>query len=316
MVVEWSTASIAPTRRFEEWREACCQQVYALTPERHERQPFNGRLLHHSAGPLDVVDVHCDGHLVQRRPEDIRNQPSTTCYVYRQLEGTAWFEQRGRHLVAHAGDIVIADPNVAFSTGAEGTFDFRLWRLQRSRIEPMLALRSGDLPMIKLERRSAEGALINSWLDGLLRNYGGMQSRSLDLAVGTLCALVADAAGLAPEMRDRGRDSRRAAQLQRVLRLLELHCTDPELNAEKVAGQFAMSVRALHQLFEPSGNTFHEQLTEARLRKAHALLSDAANAQLSTAEIGFAAGFRETSTFYRRFRRRFGVTPGEMRERN
>jgi hypothetical protein len=59
-----------------------------------------------------------------------------------------------------------------------------------------------------------------------------------------------------------------------------------------------------------------EQQTEARLRKAHALLSDAANAQLSTAEIGFAAGFRETSTFYRRFRRRFGVTPGEMRERN
>ena len=200
-----------------------------------------------------MVDVHCDGHLVLRRPEDIRNQPSATYYVYRQLEGTAWFEQRGRQLVAHAGDIVIADPNVAFSTGAEGTFDFRLWRLQRSRIEPMLALRSGELPMIKLERRSAEGALINSWLDGLLRSYGGMQTRSLDLAVGTLCALVADAAGLAPEMRDRGRDSRRAAQLQRVLRLLELRCADPDLNVEKVAGEFAMSVRALHQLFEPSG---------------------------------------------------------------
>ena len=315
MVVEWSTDSIAPTRRFEEWREACCQQVYALTPERQERHPFNGRLLHHCVGPLDVVDVHCDGHLVQRRPEDIRHQPSTTCYVYRQLEGTAWFEQRGRHLVAHAGDIVIADPNVAFSTGADRRFDFRLWRLQRSRIEPMLALRSGELPMIKLERRSAEGALINSWLDGLLRNYPGMHTRSLDLAVATLCTLVADAAGLAPEMRERGRDSRRAAQLQRVQRLLELRCTDFDLNAEKVAGEFAMSLRALHQLFEPSGMTFHEQLTEARLRKAHALLSDAGNARLSTAEIGFAAGFRETSTFYRRFRQHYGVTPGEMRER-
>ena len=73
-----------------------------------------------------------------------------------------------------------------------------------------------------------------------------------------------EAAGLATEMRDRGRDSRRAAQLQRVLRLLELRCADPDLNAEKVAGEFAMSVRALHQLFEPSGRTFHEQLTEAR----------------------------------------------------
>ncbi len=315
MVVEWSTENIAPLRRFEEWREACCQQVYALTPERQERAPFSGRLRHYRAGPLDVVDVHCDGHLVQRRLEDIRRQPSSTCYVYRQLEGAAWFEQRGGQLVAHAGDIVIADPNVAFATGAEGAFDFRLWRLERSRIEPMLALRSGDLPMIKLERRSPEGALINSWLDGLLRTYAGMQAHSLDLAVGTLCTLVADAAGLSPEMRGRGRDSRRAAQLQRVVRWLESHCTDADLNAEKAAAAFAMSLRALHQVFEPSGSTFHEQLTEARLRKAHALLSDAAHAQLSTAEVGFAAGFRETSTFYRRFRQRFGVTPGEMRDR-
>jgi AraC-like DNA-binding protein len=104
--------------------------------------------------------------------------------------------------------------------------------------------------------------------------------------------------------------------LQRVLRLLELRCADPDLNAEKVAGEFAMSVRALHQLFEPSGRTFHAQLTEAQLRAAQALLSDASNTQLSTAEIGFAAGFRETSTFYRRFRRRFGMTPGEMRDRS
>lgn len=315
MVVEWSTDSIAPTRRFEEWREACCQQVYALTPERQERHPFSGRLLHHCAGPLDVVDVHCDGHLVQRRPEDIRRHPSGTCYVYRQLDGTAWFEQRGRHLVAQAGDIVIADPNVAFSTGAEGVFDFRLWRLERSRIEPMLALRTGELPMIKLERRSAEGALVNSWLDALLRSYSGMNAHSLDLAVGTLCALVADAAGLAPEMRERGRESRRAAQLQRVLRLIEQRCTDAALDAERVAAEFAMSLRALHHLFEPSSSTFHQQLTQARLSKAHAMLHDAANRELSTAEIGFAAGFNETSTFYRRFRQRYGVTPGEMRGR-
>jgi transcriptional regulator GlxA family with amidase domain len=313
MVVEWSTDSIAPARRFQEWREACCQQVYALTPERQEQHPFSGRLRHHRAGPLDVVDVHCDGHLVQRRPQDIRQQPSSTCYVYRQLEGTAWFEQRGRHLVAQAGDIVIADPNLVFSTGAQGSFDFRLWRLERARIEPMLAVRTGELPMIKLDRQSAEAALIHGWLDALLHNYAGMQSHSLDLAVGTLCTLVADAAGLSPEMRERGRESRRAAQLLRVQRWLELHCTDADLNAETVAGEFAMSLRALHQLFEPSGTSFHEQLTDARLRKAHALLLDASQTHLSTVAIGFAAGFRETSTFYRRFRLRYGVTPGEMR---
>jgi AraC-like DNA-binding protein len=313
MVVKWSTEDLLPARRFEAWREACCQQVYALTPERRERHPFSGSLLRHLAGPLDVVDVHCDGHVVQRRPQDINEHPSDTCYIYRQLQGRASFEQRGRSPVAEAGDIVIADPNVAFTTAADDSFHFRLWRLDRSRIQPMLALRSGDLPMVKVERDNGEAALIGSWLDALLDNYAGMSGSGLDLAVGTLCALVANTAGLAPEMRERGRSSRRAAQLQRVTRLIELRCGDPGLSADKVAAEFAISPRTLHQLFEPSGTSFHEELTRLRLAKAHDLLRDLANGHASTAEIGFAAGFNEVSTFYRRFKQRYGTTPGEFR---
>jgi transcriptional regulator GlxA family with amidase domain len=313
MVVEWSTESIAPQRRFEEWREACCQQVYALTPERRDRQPFAGRLLRHCIGPLDVVDVHCDGHLVQRRPEDIRAQPSGTFYVYRQLDGRAWFEQRGRRLVAEAGDIVIADPNVAFSTGADASFDFRLWRLARTRLEPLLALRTSELPMIRIARGSSEGELIGAWLDALLRTYTGMGSGALDLAVGTLCALVANTAGLAPEMHDRGRESRRAAQLQRVLRLIELRSAEPDLSPEKAASDIAVSLRTLHQLFEPTGSSFHECLTQQRLARAQAMLRAPEHRHLSTIDIGFAVGFKEASTFYRRFKQRYGVTPGECR---
>jgi len=38
-----------------------------------------------------------------------------------------------------------------------------------------------------------------------------------------------------------------------------------------------------------------------------------AMAAAGTAEIGFAAGFAELSTFYRRFRQRHGVAPGACR---
>jgi AraC-like DNA-binding protein len=314
MLVEWSTAAVSPPQRFEEWREACCQHVYALTPERSTREPFHGRIVRHCVGPLDVADIHCDGHLVQRRPQDIGAMPSDTFYVYMQLQGHAWFEQRNRRQVVTTGDIVIADPNVAFNTGAEQGFDFRLWRVERARLEPLLALRTDGLPMIKIDRGDGEGALIGSWLDALLRNYPTLSGAGLDLAFGTLCALVANVAGLAPEMREQGRQGRRAAQLQRVMRQIELRASDPELSTEKMAAEFAMSLRALHQLFELSDCTFQEYLTKARLAKAHDLLRDPACAHLSAAEIGFAAGFRETSTFYRRFKARYGTAPGELRD--
>ncbi|MBP6852473.1 MAG: helix-turn-helix domain-containing protein [Rhodoferax sp.] len=313
MFVEWSTEAVSPARRFEGWREVCSQQVYALTSEWRNREPFKGRMQLHRAGALDVADVRCDGHLVQRRPRDISACPSDTYYIYLQLQGHAWFEQGGSRHVAGPGDIIIADPNIAFSTGTDNTFDFRLWRLKRAHLEPLLALRASVLPMIKVSGSHGEGALINSWLDGLLRNYTALSGGGLDLAFGTLCALVANVAGLAPEMRDHGRLGRRAALLHRVLRQIELRATDPDLSPGAMADEFALSLRALHQLFELSDRTFHECLTQVRLAKAHALLHDPASTGLSTAEIGFAAGFRETSTFYRRFKARYGAPPGDFR---
>ena len=140
-----------------------------------------------------------------------------------------------------------------------------------------------------------------------------MSASALDRAVGTLCTLVADTAGLAPEMRERGRSERRAAQLQRALQLIERRGAEPDLSAEGVAAELAISLRSLHQLFEPSGTSFHQRLVQQRLARAAALLRDPASRHLSTVEIGFAVGFTEASTFYRRFKQRHGVTPGEWR---
>ena len=313
MRVEWSTEQVSPAQRFTQWREACCQHIYALTPERSAREPFHGRLRHCHAGPLDVADIHCDGHLVQRRPQDIRERPSDTYYVYLQLQHRAWFEQDHRQLVTEPGDIVIADPNLPFQTSTDATFHFRLWRVERARLAPLLALGDRELPMIKLPRRHGEAALLNSWLDGLLHTHEALSDHALDQAMATLHALVANVAGMAPEMHAQGRQGRRAAQLQRVMRQMALRAGDPALGPEKLAAEFAMSLRSLHQLFELSDNTFQAHLTRLRLDRAHGMLRDPACAHMGITEIGLASGFRETSTFYRRFKARYGAAPGELR---
>lgn len=313
MRVEWSTEYVSPAQRFTQWREACCQHIYALTPERSAREPFRGRLQHCHAGPLDVADIHCDGHLVQRRPQDIRERPSDTYYVYLQLQDRAWFEQNHRQLVTEPGDIVIADPNLPFRTGTETTFNFRLWRVERARLAPLLVRGARELPMIKLPRCHGEAALLGSWLDGLLHTHDALTDNALDQAMATLCALVANAAGMAPEMHEHGRQGRRAAQLQRVMRQMALRSADPMLDPETLAAEFSMSLRALHQLFELSDSTFQAHLTRLRLEGAHQMLRDPACAHMGITEIGLASGFRETSTFYRRFKARYGAAPGEIR---
>lgn len=318
MVTEWSTDSVPAGTRFDEWREACCEHVYALTPQRqqaeHPRQPFRGAIARRHLGALDVTDIVCDGHLVQRSEQDIDECPGDTYYVYLQRQGRAWFEQQGQRCVAEAGDIVIADPNLAFRTGTDGVFDFRLWRIERARLRPLLALRSSEpLPMHHIDRAHAERELIANWLDGLLRHHAGLSATSRDMALGTLCALVAGAVGAAPGQGEPTRLARRRALLLRVQQQVEQRAAEMDLTPERVARAFGVSLRTLHQLFTLSGCSFHEYLTRARLARAHAMLRDPASRHLGTAEIGFAAGFGEVSTFYRRFKQRHGVAPGEFR---
>ena len=313
MVIEWSTDSFAPRQRFDRWREACAEHVYALTLQRDDRSPFSGRIARRQLGALDVTDIRCDRHVVRRSAQDIAQQPGDDYYVYFQREGQCWFEQGHTSQFAQAGDMIVADPNIAFATGTDSHFDLRIWRVNRARLAPMLALTGDGLPMVKLDRHNGDRALIGSWLDALLRNGQAISSSNLDTATTTLCTLVANAVGATPEMREHGPLARRRALLQQVMRQVQLHATDPDMSSARLAREFSISLRTLHQLFEMSDITFHECLTRARLARACQLLRDPASRHLSTMDVGFAAGFAEVSTFYRRFKQHHGVTPGEYR---
>jgi AraC-like DNA-binding protein len=66
-------------------------------------------------------------------------------------------------------------------------------------------------------------------------------------------------------------------------------------------------------LFDTEKETFSEFLLGQRLAYARRLLNDPRFSSRPIASIAFDAGFADLSTFNRAFRRRFGMTPSEMR---
>jgi AraC-like DNA-binding protein len=310
--MNWRSEAIPAREQFSSWREACCQHVYAITPEREDQCGFRGALEARRLGGLDVIDLQCEGHRVLRRAEDIRRAPSETYYVYHQIGEAAWFMQEERHVLALRGDIVIADPNIPFATGASGDFDFRIWRVPRRNLDAYLAL-PGRLPMIHLPFASAECSLVASCLGALATQGERIDPRIVEPVAEGLVRLVAMAAGIAPELRDAGHEAVRGAALQRLIRYAEKHFADPELSPARVANAVGMSVRKLHMLFGPSGKSFSEWLLQKRLEEARRLLSSPATAGRSIADIALAVGFSDLSTFYRAFRAMWGTTPGEFR---
>jgi AraC-like DNA-binding protein len=313
MTVVWHSDVVAERNQFASWREAVCQHVYAITPERENWRDFRGKILARRFGGLDVVELECEGHVVARRNEDIARTASDTYYVYCQLADSAWFSQSGREFVANAGDIVIADPDIPFSTRAMGNFNFRIWRMPRRMLDPLRA-DGGQLMMTCLRRDQLVGSVLSSYLGALANQTGRMDEVVEDCIADNVSRLIAVALGIAPERRDHGRDALRHAKFARVLRYIDSHLAEPDLLTPRaVSEKLGMSVRSLHLLFEMKGVSFGQWVTRRRIEEIRSLLSNPAAADRSIADIAFAWGFNDLSTFYRAFQSAYGLKPGDIR---
>jgi len=71
--------------------------------------------------------------------------------------------------------------------------------------------------------------------------------------------------------------------------------------------------RYVQRLFESEGTTFTDYVLTQRLAFARRLLSDPFRAGVKISAIALDAGFGDLSYFNRTFRRRYGMTPSELR---
>lgn len=105
----------------------------------------------------------------------------------------------------------------------------------------------------------------------------------------------------------------RAARLAAIKADVQDNLAGSSVSLNWLAGRHNLSARAIRDLFYGEGTSFTDYLLGARLDRArHMLCSPAWDGQLITF-IALEAGFGDLSWFYQAFRRRFGMTPLEMR---
>jgi AraC-like DNA-binding protein len=86
-----------------------------------------------------------------------------------------------------------------------------------------------------------------------------------------------------------------------------------ELNLGAVAARQHLTPRYIQRLFEREGTTFSEFVLGERLARARSLLADPRHGNHTISTIAFEVGFNDLSYFNRTFRRRYGMTPSELR---
>ncbi len=146
----------------------------------------------------------------------------------------------------------------------------------------------------------------------VLDDQGELATAELRLAVSShMYELAALTLGAKPE--PRLADGFRAARLKAVKEDILKRLVHRGLSVSDIARTHQISERYLRKLFAAEETTFTDFVREARLARAHQMLTDYRQLNRPISEVAYESGFGDLSYFNRTFRSRYGATPSEIR---
>jgi AraC-like DNA-binding protein len=309
-----STASLPERDQFPFWAELASSSVIPIAFDRlpGSGPGFRGEMTVRTLGGVTLVDVRSE-NLRSRRGREHIARTSADLQSFTLARSAIWCACSGvGELTTDPGAGLMTAPDAVVDGRAVSHHDFLGWFVPTSRIEPLLPRRKSPVWQVRLDQ--GVGRLAGAYAATLAAEAERIEAEGLgEAVVDNFCRLLAIAAGTAVDATEGGREAMLAARLERAKRYVERHLADPALTPTSAAKALGISVRGLHALFEPTDTSFARYVTARRLEEARAAIEGPASAGRSVAEIAFAWGFESLPSFYRAFRRAYGVAPGELR---
>ncbi|GLK84544.1 AraC family transcriptional regulator [Ancylobacter defluvii] len=184
-------------------------------------------------------------------------------------------------------------------------------QLSRRLLEPLVR-HIGDVGPDALRPDAPETRLLFDYLHAV--SHTPVTPRLAPLVSQHIADLLAAALGTTREVEEivAGRGMR-AARLRAIKQYIEENVNNARLSAEVVGRHIGVSPRYIRRLFAEAGSSLSDYVADRRLTLIHDRLSDPRFAAQTIADIAFGLGLVEPSTFYRRFKERYGVTPSDVR---
>ena len=98
--------------------------------------------------------------------------------------------------------------------------------------------------------------------------------------------------------------------MDRIMRVVNKHLDDPELNVEMLASEVGLSRVHVHRkLKELTNLSTRDFIKNIRLQQAASLLEQ--NKKMTISEVAYAVGYTNLSHFSNSFREKYGMSPKE-----
>jgi AraC-like DNA-binding protein len=292
----FTTGEVAADR-VRRWEQHNAASLVALACEAPTDREFEALEVNLELPGVHLARVRGSRHTVGRDGGLVESNPADAIAVYAALHGDAVFEHAGRRRVLHPGDVLVCDADRPFGRGFGHGLDELAVKVPRATFALTTGREMLDGPVVISGDRN--GRALARLVGRTLRPSGAVPAD--EQAVLELVAVLATG----------GRVETALAHRVAARGYIEEHLGDPTLSAASVAAATGISERTLSRVFAASGTSVPQHILARRLDAAYALLASGAAGR--TTDAADRLGFASAAYFSQSFRRRFGITAGEVR---
>lgn len=303
-----TTSAIEPHERVDYWTHLISSYQCGLAFRFPQSTDFRGRTTRRHTGAYQLVGWDSDAVSYARTPKLIRTDPDSDYRLLVPLTGTLRFRHYDDTGSLSPGSACLVSTDepfaMAMGDGSHGLI------LTISYEEIRHRLNRYHLPPQPLDLTAGLGGVAGAVANTLYTQRDALTDSQFDVVAEQLVDLLC--------MQILGEPPSTPNHLSQVeataRRYISGHAGDPELTGARVAAALGWSLRQLQLAFSAAGTTPSEVIREQRLQIARDRLRNPAYRHRSVADIAADLGFGSVSSFTKAFRRRFGTTPGQVRE--
>ena len=309
-----STDAFPAGRRLAMWREIYGRTIANFDIEPINDQPFRAGVTLRSLPGLGVASGHrSDARYHMTRELAAKSSDNLIFAVV--TNGVGVISQGGREATIGAGEALLMSATEPSISTLHSGGRFVTLCVPRDAVSPMI-VEAGSMLVRPIRGHGEALRLLMGYL-GLLNEVDQLSGSGLQRMVVThIHDLLATALGATQNAamlaQERGI---RSARLRAIMLDVAENLGNRQLSVTSVALRFNVTPRYIQKLFEGEGTTFTEYVLERRLLEANRLLSDWRTAGNFIGDIALEVGFGDLSYFNRSFRRRFGMTPSDAKQR-
>lgn len=305
----FTTDSYQQRDRYAAWRDAICDVYVNVDVAAEAPEKYRGFIREARFGGVSLTDILLSGQRIYRGRSHIARHDKDCCYVQFILQGQLNVQQNGVSLPSNIARGVIFSAIEEYELRAMGEVRSFYLELPHSGFAERFS--GGKVPLVSgiditrgLGRMAAEmcGRLASE--SHVIKEGRGPAGEAL---MDVLALALQCASGDIPL----GEASLRAERLRGLKAWIDARLCDPDLTPERIARANGVSLRQLHALFQEAGESVADWLWTRRCQRAYDRLLREPQSHIT--QIAFDLGYSSSSHFSTQFRRRYGISPRELR---